>query len=283
MSDRNRLAEYSFWKCQYVSRNEDYIRLDDLRVQAQREFFASLSPDSRHSFEWDRLTVESIDTDSRCLSLSDSQRTLLVKAKKLEFELCNRFSVLPHHRYFQSDIILQWAANGIFQKNVIEAFRVWVPWTGLYVTNHDSSDCDSNMLSIAINTNGDFKSVIQEVGRLYLERKLRKSTSEDQRNDLWDEVDDWSSSASVMKSLKKAYPEIAAQGIEHRPRVLGLWLWDYINEQGSSQAKAIQRMREQYDYCSLDVYRVDDADLKRYFRKTRDCIEQHSVLNFDRK
>ena len=66
------------------------------------------------------------------------------------------------------------------------------------------------------------------------------------------------------------------------PRAVGLWLYDYIERTRSTQSQAIAAL-EGTQYLSRLGLTPGDEDLRFYFRRTRECVQQKKLLAFTKK
>lgn len=65
-------------------------------------------------------------------------------------------------------------------------------------------------------------------------------------------------------------------------RAIGLWLYDYIEEMGVTQSKAIKALEESGHLLRLGLAPATE-DLRFYLRRTKDCIKAKKLLPFTKK
>lgn len=66
-------------------------------------------------------------------------------------------------------------------------------------------------------------------------------------------------------------------------RVLGLWLWEYMDHHKCTQAVAIRALAETENLELLGMENLEDTDLRFYLRRTKACIDAGQVLSFSKK
>jgi hypothetical protein len=66
-------------------------------------------------------------------------------------------------------------------------------------------------------------------------------------------------------------------------RAVGLWLWDYVEQHHCSQKSAIQKFEDSGWFGRLRIENVEDSDLRFFYRRTKEAIEQAQVLPFTKK
>lgn len=66
-------------------------------------------------------------------------------------------------------------------------------------------------------------------------------------------------------------------------RAVGLWLWDYVEHHQCSQKNAIQKLEDSGWLGRLRLENVEDSDLRFFYRRTKEAIEQAQVLPFTKK
>jgi len=64
-------------------------------------------------------------------------------------------------------------------------------------------------------------------------------------------------------------------------RAIGLWMWDYMEEKGSSQTEAIQKLKDKK--LAVDHVASSSRTLMRLYARTRECIERGEVLAINHK
>jgi len=72
--------------------------------------------------------------------------------------------------------------------------------------------------------------------------------------------------------------------IENKPRAIGLWLWDRVNELGAGRGAKIQAIAEFEALPNFANFTLgNDPDYYHWLRRTEACIEAAEVLTFDKK
>lgn len=66
-------------------------------------------------------------------------------------------------------------------------------------------------------------------------------------------------------------------------RLVGLWLWDCINENNCTQAEAIIALQDKFELEDARIGNVEPSDLRHFYRRTKECIEQGKILSFSKK
>lgn len=280
MGKEESLASYHFWKHQYVCRHEEYRRYDEIRLECRQIFIEEGDEDGDL---WNSL-LETPDVDEflnqKGIHLSVLARQMINKARDIELVVVDRFSLISAYRE-ESSHLIELAISGELD-DYVQNQALHFPSIGEFVRPFMNFDADTPFLDVRINSLGDIEVILEEVRSLY-EIKRQQLSERLCREDLYEEYGDLHSPDVLMDSLKENNPSIPSQSYTHKPRVLGLWLWDYVLKNRCTQKEAKAVLQDKFNYCSLNIYKIDAADLGHYFRRTRACIEKSLVLSFDKK
>lgn len=76
----------------------------------------------------------------------------------------------------------------------------------------------------------------------------------------------------------RSNPEVSFK-IDDTPRAVGLWLWDFMQENDCGEvSKAKDAFKQTFDYIALGFDSKEDRQYRRLVERTEDCIAKPEVM-----
>lgn len=276
MSKEESLASYHFWKHQYVSRNKEYGRYDEIKSEV-RQIFEKESGDL--AGVWHSL-LETPDVDdflnNHGLKLSVIARQQINKARDIEVVIMDRFSMHTAH-YEDSSSLLDLAMTDELD-SYIHNQALHFPSIGELVSPYSSFQNDTPFMDVRINALGNIEVILEEVRTLYSIKRKQLSESLS-RKELDDEYADLHNPDMLMDSIQQANPSVPAKKFPNTPRVIGLWLWDAVQQTGIDNIAHHERAFKEIK--SIDRTGYEDSDYRvfsRLYQLTQMCIKKAEVI-----
>lgn len=275
MGKEESLASYHFWKHQYVSRNESYIRFNEIRNEV-REIFEVEG--GGLSGEWDcLLLVADVDEAAAEIGkeLSVLARKMVDKARDCNYWLRQRFG-LREAVQAESSFLLELAVADQLDDYVNGQNLQLI--SNMNLVQQLNANSQSAYLDVRIDPLGDIGAIVEEVRRLCAVSRnlLAESLC---RNDLIVECHDLYDPNMLMDSIKNANSYVPVKQFHNTPRAIGLWLWDSVQRTGISNIAHHERtLKGMKSFDRTGYSKSDRRSFTRFYNLAQKCIEKGEVL-----
>lgn len=302
------LYHYWYWKTQYTMRNTGYLDLYLYTSHLRREYFDGRDCDKGELTEdeytkWYLLTKMNEDIDQ---SLSKEKSSILLKAREVVRHKIRDYKVWGMVRINQ-DYIIDEMCKGHELVDIIEAL---IP-----AYNNPTSMCAGAILlcnidkhnetiTFKVRYQSDITAIISEVEKFtaFAKQQSRHHISKNVVKTAYD-GEDYKITASLRgyipanesgsnddrftieksKRAREILEKNASIKYETRgdiSRIIGLWIWDYIQENGGTQANARRTLEtfKSEQLKKLGKFEVSDRQFDRWVSRTKACIEAAEVL-----
>lgn len=301
----SRIARYNFWAWQYAVRNPTFQK----RVSRTIEFVESMR---REGMVTETFTVESIakGLDKKGVLLGGPVKSGSIPRKATDEETLWAKEILSYHNYFvnlnyeYADLkhartstnamvnslgnylsICEWPKKKIRvsrwpfrnQEFIIDKDR---PAPGLFktkVAKHLDNKPLGGRCLIEVDLDSPIKVILAEIEMLYHFEHLPQTDDFETYDAAYEDC--------YMRMLEAKGETL---GKDDNPRIVGLWLWDYLKQSGTTNvAAAIRTMQSKLGKRqgngaleSLGYAESSNRTFSKHLEKTKSCIKTCEVLPF---
>ena len=255
---------------------------------------------------------EQLDNDNDLILAEYMLYKNAIKSRKKDLYLQSKF-------FFSSNIcsdiespdrLLESIINGeeIKKDGITESFPVvqLLPLNLYAVRRHENGNKElsygniheknSGDILLSINFDSSLEGIIQGIISIKESLDLREKIIEEHawewKNNEFEEIK--GSSQEILKRLNSYDPQIneilgayiaSNENISYQnddeKRILGLWIWDYCQQNKCGSTTAIKELESRFNLGEQGI-KVDPKTLQRYHKRTEKCIEKPEVLTMRR-
>ncbi|WP_272699692.1 hypothetical protein [Desulfovibrio sp. Fe33] len=272
----NKLEQFLFWRGQYVSRNPEFIRLEN-EEWAAIDVFVEATPEEEDDYWRNALfsAIESLAPLDLWGGLTPAQRDALYQARKSHQQRKTLFPADWTCKEKATDI-LDAVASETFPENLgVGLSPVQNPWV-------EQIKSEGEILDIRIDVSGNMAEALESVRLLMLMTRINSGESQ-WRQELEDSLHGGRPGypREVLSAIKRESPSVPIQRLHNRARAIGIWLYDQVEVTGEHNlADHCRRLRDLPQFESLGFAGSEDSVFRRHFSRTCECIQAGDVLPF---
>ena len=274
------LDYFQFWIHQYQCRNTNCLKMSELlkELMSNINMPIQLALGVAWCENWDHL-------------LRYSSEDLIAKLKPIVTYCKDNYKFIPiyntENNIYSSSAMMDKIQNGNFSYFLVRTD---------FFQYHKSrvKDAGENKISITIDLNDDIDILKLELETIYYNNKLEMARyfsypSEDLVIDekyvgeieyLESALEDVSKKL-IHTRIKKEFK--AGYRSEKYTRIAGLWLFDYIKQNGCTIKKAVAEFFSRHDLKKIGLEETEYTDFCFYLRQTKACIDTTTVLPFTKR